>query len=64
MVERCAWRSLITMHYFTRIYSASLLLVGRHLNKQPKQMHVLFFLAVALVCRVDKGYSQKERQRV
>ena len=23
MVERCAWCSLITMHYFTRIYSAS-----------------------------------------
>ncbi len=48
MVERCAWCSLISMHYFTHIYSASLLLGvdGRDLNMQPKQMHGLLSLAL------------------
>lgn len=62
MVERCAWHSLITMHYFTHIYSASLLLGGGESNKQPKQKHALLFLA--LTPEVNKGHRQKERQIV
>lgn len=44
MVERCAWRSLITMHYFTHIYSASLFLGARDLSEEPEHMHAIWFL--------------------
>lgn len=38
--ERCAWHSLITMHYFTHIYFATLFFGGAVLKKQPEQRTV------------------------
>lgn len=65
MVERCAWCSLITMHYFTHIYSASLLLAWRGVGGWvgdvsgclPKHMHAPLFLS--LTHRVNGDHDRE-----
>lgn len=60
MVERCARRSLTTMHYFTRIYSASLLSVKQARARSLNICTAFSFLTLNGRVNTERMYKDRE----
>lgn len=60
MVERCARRSLTAMHYFTRIYSASLLSVEQDRARSLNICIAFSFLTLNRRVNTESMYRDRE----